>query len=269
MQVIYKTSEEIELIRVSSLLVGDTLAEVGAHIKPGIKTIELDKIAEAFIRDQQAEPAFKGYHGFPASLCISVNSEVVHGIPGNRELKEGDVVSIDCGVKKNGFFGDSAYTFTIGEVSDLVRKLIRVTKESLYLGIDKAVTGNRIGDISAAVQDHAESNGFGVVRELVGHGVGTKLHEKPEVPNYGKRGSGMLLKGGMVIAIEPMINAGKRSVIQLNDGWTIVTADKLPSAHFEHTVAIGTPKADVLSSFEKIEKAELLNINLSKQEPVT
>lgn len=269
MQVIYKTSEQIALIRVSSLLVGDTLAEVGAAIKPGIKTIELDKIAETFIRDNKAVPAFKGYHGFPASLCISVNSEVVHGIPGNRELKEGDVVSIDCGVIKDNYFGDSAYTFTIGEVSDKVRKLIQVTKESLYLGIDKAVAGFRIGDISAAVQDHAESNGFGVVRELVGHGVGVKLHEKPEVPNYGKRGSGMVLKTGMVIAIEPMINAGKRGVIQLDDGWTIVTADRLPSAHFEHTVAIGNTKADVLSSFEKIELSENQNINLSKQEPVT
>lgn len=269
MQVIYKTSEQIALIRVSSLLVGDTLAEVGAAIKPGIKTIELDKIAETFIRDNKAVPAFKGYHGFPASLCISVNSEVVHGIPGNRELKEGDVVSIDCGVIKDTYFGDSAYTFTIGEVSDKVRKLIQVTKESLYLGIDKAVAGFRIGDISAAVQDHAESNGFGVVRELVGHGVGVKLHEKPEVPNYGKRGSGMVLKTGMVIAIEPMINAGKRGVIQLDDGWTIVTADRLPSAHFEHTVAIGITKADVLSSFEKIELSENQNINLSKQESVT
>lgn len=269
MQVIYKTSEQIALIRVSSLLVGDTLAEVGAAIKPGIKTIELDKIAETFIRDNKAVPAFKGYHGFPASLCISVNSEVVHGIPGKRELKEGDVVSIDCGVIKDNYFGDSAYTFTIGEVSEKVRKLIQVTKESLYLGIDKAVAGFRIGDISAAVQDHAESNGFGVVRELVGHGVGVKLHEKPEVPNYGKRGSGMVLKTGMVIAIEPMINAGKRGVIQLDDGWTIVTADRLPSAHFEHTVAIGNTKADVLSSFEKIELSENQNINLSKQEPVT
>lgn len=269
MQVIYKTSEQIALIRVSSLLVGDTLAEVGAAIKPGIKTIELDKIAETFIRDNKAVPAFKGYHGFPASLCISVNSEVVHGIPGNRELKEGDVVSIDCGVIKDTYFGDSAYTFTIGEVSDKVRKLIQVTKESLYLGIDKAVAGFRIGDISAAVQDHAESNGFGVVRELVGHGIGVKLHEKPEVPNYGKRGSGMVLKTGMVIAIEPMINAGKRGVIQLDDGWTIVTSDRLPSAHFEHTVAIGITKADVLSSFEKIELSENQNINLSKQESVT
>lgn len=264
MQIIYKTPEEIELIRVSSLLVGDTLAEVAAMLKPGIKTLELDTIAETFIRDHKAEPAFKGYNGFPASLCISVNAEVVHGIPGKREIKEGDVVSIDCGVKKDGFFGDSAYSFTIGEVTDEARKLILVTKECLLKGIEKAVLGCRIGDISAAVQDHAESNGFGVVRELVGHGVGKKLHEKPEVPNYGKRGAGILLKPGMVIAIEPMINAGKRQVKQLNDGWTILTADLKPSAHFEHTVSIGTQVPDVLSSFEKIEKAEFNNINLSK-----
>ncbi|HMT30581.1 MAG TPA: type I methionyl aminopeptidase [Bacteroidia bacterium] len=264
MQVIYKTPEEIELIRVSSLLVGDTLAEVAALIKPGVKTKELDTVAETFIRDHKAEPAFKGYNGFPASLCISVNAEVVHGIPGPRELKVGDVVSIDCGVKKDGFFGDSAYTFIIGEVTDEVKKLILVTKECLMKGIEKAIIGCRIGDISAAVQDHAEMNGFGVVRELVGHGVGAKLHEKPEVPNYGKRGSGMMLKSGMVIAIEPMINAGKRQVKQLNDGWTILTADLKPSAHFEHTVSIGAQKADVLSSFEKIEKAEFNNINLSK-----
>ncbi|MBK8416094.1 MAG: type I methionyl aminopeptidase [Bacteroidetes bacterium] len=268
MQVIYKTSEQIALIRVSSLLVGDTLAEVGAAIKPGIKTIELDKIAETFIRDNKAVPAFKGYHGFPASSVFSVNSEVVHGIPGKRELKEGDVVSIDCGVIKDNFFGDSAYTFTIGEVSEKVRKLIQVTKESLYLGIDKAVAGFRIGDISAAVQDHAESNGFGVVRELVGHGVGRNFMKNRKFLITEKRGV-MVLKTGMVIAIEPMINAGKRGVIQLDDGWTIVTADRLPSAHFEHTVAIGITKADVLSSFEKIELSENQNINLSKQEPVT
>ncbi len=264
MQVIYKTQEQLELIRVSSLLVGDTLAEVGAALKPGITTLELDQIAETFIRDHQSLPAFKGYNGFPASLCISINAEVVHGIPGKRELKDGDVVSIDCGVIKDGYFGDSAYTFTVGEGAELTQKLLKVTKESLYLGIEKAVVGCRIGDISAAVQDHAEANGFGVVRELVGHGVGVKLHEKPEVPNYGKKGTGMPLKTGMIIAIEPMINAGKRNVKQLNDGWTIVTSDLKPSAHFEHTVAIGNNKADVLSSFIKIEEAELKNINLSK-----
>lgn len=217
MHVIIKTPEQIELIRVSSLLVGETLAEVATRIRPGITTGELDQAAENFIRDHGATPAFKGYHGFPGSLCISVNAEVVHGIPGKRELKEGDVVSIDCGVIKDQYFGDSAYTFTIGEVTDEVKTLIRVTRECLYRAIEKASAGNRIGDISAAVQDHAEANGFGVVRELVGHGVGVRLHEKPEVPNFGKRGTGMVLKDGMVIAIEPMINAGKRNVRQLQD----------------------------------------------------
>lgn len=266
MQVIYKTPDQIELIRVSSLLVGETLAEVASVIRAGMKTIELDKIAEEFIRDNQSVPAFKGYNGFPGSLCISVNAEVVHGIPGNRELKDGDVVSIDCGVIRDGYYGDSAYTFTIGEVTPVVRKLITVTKECLYKAIDNAIVGKRIGDISEAVQDHAEINGFGVVRELVGHGVGVKLHEKPEVPNFGKKGTGMQLKQGMVIAIEPMINAGKKGVKQLDDGWTIVTADRQPSAHFEHTVSIGVGKADVLSSFKKIEEAESKNINLSKKE---
>lgn len=263
MEVIIKTAEEIELIRQSSLLVGDTLAEVAAALRPGITTLELDRIAETFIRDHKAEPAFKGYHGFPASLCISVNSEVVHGIPGKREVKEGDVVSVDCGVKMNGFFGDSAYSFVVGASTEVVRKLIRVTKECLMAGVQAATTGNRTGDIGCAVQDHAESNGFTVVRELVGHGVGKRLHEKPEVPNYGKRGSGVLLRDGMVIAIEPMINSGKRNIIQLNDGWTIVTADKMPAAHFEHTVAVKQGKADVLSSFEKIEIAEKNNSNLN------
>jgi methionyl aminopeptidase len=234
-------------------------------LRPGVKTIELDRLAETFIRDHQALPAFKGYNGFPGSLCISVNAEVVHGIPGNREIKEGDVVSVDCGVNKDGFFGDSAYSFVVGQSTDIVKKLIRVTKQCLELGIRSAITGNRTGDIGSAVQDHAESNGFTVVRELVGHGVGKRLHEKPEVPNYGKRGSGVLLREGMVIAIEPMINAGKRNIIQLNDGWTIVTADKMPAAHFEHTVSIRPDKADVLSSFEKIELAEKNNINLNKE----
>ncbi len=265
MQVIIKTPEEIEKIRVSSLLVGDTLAEVASAIRPGIKTIELDRLAETFIRDNDAEPAFKGYHGFPGSLCISVNSEVVHGIPGNRELKEGDLISIDCGVKKDKFFGDSAYTFTIGEISKEVRKLIDTTRECLAKAIEVAIAGNRIGDISFTVQNLAEKNGFTVVRELVGHGVGKRLHEKPEVPNYGKRGSGMQMKPGMVIAIEPMINLGRRTIRQLNDGWTIVTADNKPAAHFEHTVSVGGPVADVLSSFDKIMKAESKNINLSAE----
>jgi methionyl aminopeptidase len=262
--IIYKTAGQIEGIRVSSLLVGETLAEVTSLLRPGVRTIDLDKAAETFIRDHGATPAFKGYNGFAGSLCISVNAEVVHGIPGNRELKEGDLVSIDCGVIKDGFFGDSAYSFAIGEVKPVVEKLMVVTKECLYLGIEKAISGLRIGDVSAAIQDHAEKNGFGVVRELVGHGVGIHLHEKPEVPNFGRRGTGPQLKEGMVIAIEPMINAGKKGVKQLDDGWTIVTADRQPSAHFEHTVAIGIGKADVLSSFDKIESAEAKNINLSK-----
>ncbi len=248
-----KTDEEIEIQRQSSLLVGKTLAEVAKHIRPGVKTIDLDRIAEVFIRDNKAVPGFKGYGGFPGSLCISVNDQVVHGIPGNYELKDGDIVSIDCGVLMNGFYGDSAYTFEVGEVNEKVRKLIEVTKESLYLAIGQAVAGNRTGDIGHAVQSHVEKYGYGVVRELVGHGVGKQLHERPEVPNYGKRGTGAKLKIGMVLAIEPMINLGGKAVKQEADGWTIRTTDGLPSAHFEHNVAIKNGKADILSSFEMIE----------------
>ncbi len=264
MQIEYRSKEEIELIRISSLLVGKTIAETAKHIRAGITTAELDKIAEDFIHSQDAKPAFKGYNGFTGSLCISVNAEVVHGIPGKRELMDGDVVTVDCGVLKNGYYGDSAYTFAIGEVSEEVKKLLKVTKACLYLGIAKAVAGNRIGDISYNVQKHAESNGFGVVRELVGHGIGTKLHEKPEVPNYGKAGQGLLLKPGIVIAIEPMINMGTKNVRQLKDGWTIVTADNKPSAHFEHTVAIDNLQAEILSSFEPIEAEEKKNKNLAQ-----
>jgi len=253
----YKTQEEVEFIRESSLLVAKTLAEVARHIKPGIKTLDLDRIAETFIRDHQALPAFKDYNGFPNALCISVNSQVVHGIPGAYELKDGDVVSVDCGVLKNQFYGDSAYTFPVGDVAADVMDLLKITRESLYKGIEKAISGNRVGDISAAVQEHAESHGYSVVRELVGHGVGRHLHEKPEVPNYGKRGSGMVLKEGLVIAIEPMINMGTRAVVHDRDGWTVRTSDGKPSAHFEHTVAIGKGEADILSSFTYIE--EVLN----------
>jgi methionyl aminopeptidase len=249
----YKTKEEIELIRVSSLLVGKTLAEVAKIIKPGITTLSLDKIAEEFIKDNNAIPAFKGYSGFPNTLCISVNSQVVHGIPGKYELKEGDVISVDCGVVKNKYFGDSAYTFAVGVVDQKVLDLLKVTKESLYKAIEKSVVGNRLGDVSEAVQDHAEKHGYSIVRELVGHGIGQNLHEAPEVPNYGKKGSGLKLQEGLVIAIEPMVNLGKRAIVQENDGWTIRTADNLASAHFEHTVAIGKDKADILSSFEDIE----------------
>lgn len=248
-----KTEEEIEIQRESSLLVGKTLAEVAKHVRPGIKSIELDHIAETFIRDHKAVPAFKGYGGFPGSLCISVNDQVVHGIPGNYELKDGDIASIDCGVLMNGFYGDYAYTFEVGEVDESIKTLVRVTKESLYLAIEQAIVGKRIGDIGHAVQSHAEPYGFGVVRELVGHGVGRQLHEKPEVPNYGKRGTGVKLKKGMVLAIEPMINMGDRGVKQEADGWTIRTVDGLPSAHFEHNVVVREGKAEFLSSFEMIE----------------
>ena len=249
----FKTDEEIELQRESSLLVGKTLAEVAKHLKPGVLTAELDKVAETFIRDHQAIPGFKGYGGFPGTLCISVNEQVVHGIPGNRALKEGDLVSVDCGVLKHGFYGDSAYTFAVGEVSHDVKLLMERTKACLYLGIEQAIDGNRVGDIGFAIQSYIDQFGYGIVRELVGHGVGKKLHEKPEVPNYGKRGNGIKLRTGMVIAIEPMINLGGRSVTQEADGWTIRTSDRMPSAHYEHTVAIRDGKADVLSSFEEIE----------------
>lgn len=262
-EVLYKTKEEIELIRVSSLLVGKTLAEVAKSIRPGITTAELDRVAEQFIRDNGAVPAFKGYNNFPATLCTSVNADVVHGIPGKRELKEGDIISVDCGVLKNDFYGDSAYTFAIGEIKKATAKLIKVTKECLYKAVEICKAGNRIGDISWVIQQYAEKNGFSVVRELVGHGVGKKLHEKPEVPNFGKRGSGMLLKNGLVIAIEPMINQGGKRVKTLNDGWTVVAVDNLPSAHFEHTVAVSDMKADVLSSFDDIEKEERKNINVT------
>lgn len=253
-KIIYKSPEEIELIRESSLLVSKTLAEVAKVIAPGMTTLALDKLAYEFIKDHGAVPAFLNYGGFPNSLCISPNDQVVHGFPGDYVIKEGDLISVDCGVIKNDFFGDSAYTFSIGEVDEEKQKLVTVTQECLRLGIEKAVVGLRIGDIAAAVQTHAENNGFGVVRELVGHGVGVKLHEKPEVPNYGKRGSGIKLEEGMVIAIEPMINAGTAAVKFWNDGWTVTTRDNKPSAHFEHTVAVKKGKADVLSTFSLIEE---------------
>lgn len=253
----FKTNEEIELIRESSLLVGKTLAEVAKLIKPGITTLELDKVAEEFIRDSGAIPGFKGYGGFPNTLCASRNEGVVHGVPNDYPLEEGDIISLDCGVIKNGFYGDSAYTFKIGMVSNEINDLLSATKKSLLLAIEQAVVGNRIGDIGYAVQNYTEGKGYGVVRELVGHGVGKELHEKPEVPNYGRRGRGTKLQEGMVIAIEPMINLGDKAVKQDIDGWTIVTADGKASAHFEHTVAVRKGKADVLSTFEFIE--EVLN----------
>ncbi len=253
----YKTAEEIELLRLSNMLVAKTHGEIAKIIRAGIATIELDRVAEEFIRDNGGIPGFLGYGGFPNTLCISVNDTVVHGIPSNYELRDGDIVSVDCGVVMNGYYGDSAYTFTIGEIPEETKKLLQVTKEALYLGIEKAVSGNRLGDISFAVQNHAQSHGFSVVREMVGHGVGKKLHEKPEVPNYGKRGRGIVLKEGLVIAIEPMINMGKKEIYQEDDGWTIKTKDGKPSAHFEHTIAVRKGKADILSSFEFVE--EVLN----------
>ncbi len=252
-----KTDEEIELIRKSSLLVSRTLALVAELVQPGVTTQELDKKAEEFIRDNGGIPAFLGYSGFPNTLCASPNSQIVHGIPNNQPLVDGDIISIDCGVLMNGFFGDSAYTFCVGDVAEETKNLLKVTKESLYLGIEKAVHGNRVGDIGYAIQNYCESHSYSVVRELVGHGVGRKLHEAPEVPNYGRKGSGPMLKSGMVIAIEPMINQGVRSMIFERDGWTTRTKDGKMSAHFEHTIAIKQGKADILSTFECIE--EVLN----------
>jgi methionyl aminopeptidase len=251
----YKTLEEIELMRAAAQVVSRTLGIVAAEIKPGVTPLQLDKLAETYIRDQGAEPAFLGLYGFPNTLCMSKNEQVVHGIPDNQPLVDGDIISVDCGAKLHGFYGDHAYTFAVGEVSAEVQKLLRVTLESLYLGIEQAVEGNRIGDISFAIQQHAEKNGYGVVRELVGHGLGRKLHEKPEVPNYGKRGSGPRIQNGLVIAIEPMINMGVKNIKQLEDGWTIITADKKPSAHFEHDVAIVDGKPEILSTFKYVEEA--------------
>lgn len=253
---IYKTEDEIELIRESSLLVGKTLAELAQHVRPGQTTLALDKMAYEFIHDHGGIPGFLDYNGFPNSICASVNSAVVHGLPGKTPLQDGDILSLDIGVVKNGFWGDSAYTFGVGKVSKEAQKLMDVTKQCLLLAIEQAVAGKRIGDIGFAVQNWAETHNYGVVRDLVGHGVGKNLHEAPEVPNYGKRGQGMVLHEGLVIAIEPMINMGTKNVKQMKDGWTIQTADGKPSAHFEHTLVIRKDKAEVLSSFEMIEQAE-------------
>lgn len=250
-----KTEDEIALIRESSLLVGKTLAELATRVKPGVTTLELDKIADAFIRDHGAIPGFLGHNGFPNSICASLNSAVVHGVPTAVPLKEGDIISLDIGVVKDGYWGDSAYTFAVGEVSPDVAKLLRVTLRSLELAIEQSVAGRRIGDIGHAVQNHAEAHGFGVVRELVGHGLGKHLHEPPEVPNYGRRGTGLVLQEGWVINIEPMINMGTRQVREMEDGWTIRTADQKPSAHFEHTLVVRKEKAEVLSTFKWIEEA--------------
>ncbi len=244
-------------------MVGEALAQAAAMIKPGVTTLQVDARVEEYIRDHGAVPSFKNYKGYPFATCISVNDAVVHGFPNKAELKEGDIISVDAGVYLNGYHGDSAYTFILGEASEEVSKLLRITKQSLYLGIEKAVHGNRIGDISFAIQHFTEKeNGYGVVRELVGHGIGRNLHEDPQVPNFGKRGTGSKLKEGTIIAIEPMINMGTKDVYHDEDGWTIRTVDHKPSAHFEHTVAVQKNKADILSSFLAVEAAELANLNL-------
>lgn len=256
-----KTDEEIELMREANLLVGKTLGEVAKHVKPGVTTAQLDKIAKEFIISHDAIPSFLGYDSgiagvmaFPGALCVSVNENVVHGLPTDYELKDGDIISVDCGTELNGFCGDSAYTFCVGEVSEEVKALLRTTKESLYEGIGKAIEGNRVGDIGYAVQEYCEKRRYSVVRELVGHGIGRQMHEAPEVPNYGRKGTGPLLKKGMCIAIEPMINMGSKNIVFENDGWTVRTKDRKPSAHFEHTVAIRQGKADILSSFDYIKE---------------
>jgi methionyl aminopeptidase len=253
-RVYYKTDEEVEIIRANCLLVCKALAHVGGKIRPGMTGRQLDRETEELIRDQGAEPGFKGYRDFPATLCISVNEGVVHGIPSDKEFREGDIVSVDCGVYHQGYYGDAAYTFALGEIDEKVRRLLDVTNEALYLGIEQAVAGKRIGDIGYAIQHYCERvHPFSVVRELVGHGVGRNLHELPEVPNYGRRGTGMVLKEGVVIAIEPMINLGRKEVVQANDGWTVNAKDRKPSAHFEHTVLVRKDEADILSDHSLIE----------------
>lgn len=259
----YKTNEEVELIRQSNLLVSATIAELATRIRPGVTTRQLDTIAETFIRDHNAVPAFKGFRGFPFTCCMSVNDAVVHGFATDDELRDGDLVSIDTGTVLNGFVGDSAYTFAIGEISPELQNLLRVTKTSLYKGIEKAVVGNRIGDISWAIQEYTEKkHGYGVVRELTGHGVGRSLHEEPEIPNYGRKGNGLKLQDGLVIAIEPMINLGKKEIYCADDDWTILTKDGKPSAHFEHSICVRKHKADILSTFTEIEANASANPNL-------
>jgi methionyl aminopeptidase len=250
----YKTSEEVLIIKEGAQILGKAHGEIAKYVKAGVKTSFLDKIAEEYIRDNDGVPSFKGYNGFPSSLCISVNEVIVHGFPSNYELKDGDIISIDCGVFYQGFHSDSAYTYPVGEVSPDILSLLKATKESLYIGIEKAVNGNRIGDIGNAIQKYVEAKGYTVVRELVGHGLGRNLHESPEVPNYGKRGSGTVLKDGLVIAIEPMVNLGTRNIVQEKDGWTIRTADRKASAHYEHTVAIFEDRTEVLTTHQYIEE---------------
>ena len=250
-----KTPEEIEIMRESALVVSKTLGMLAAEIKPGVTSLYLDKLAEEFIREQGAEPGFLGMYDFPNTLNMSPNAQVVHGIPNDEPLKDGDIISVDCGSLKNGYYGDHAYTFEVGEVAEETKKLLRITKESLYLGIGQFKVGNRVGDVGYAIQNYCESHGYGIVRELVGHGLGEKLHEGPEMPNYGKRGRGKKFMEGMVVAIEPMVNMGTKRIKQLKDGWTILTADGLPSAHFEHDVAIVNGRPELLSTFQYIYEA--------------
>ena len=249
-----KSGEEVELLRENALIVSKALARVAEYIKPGVSTRLLDRIAEEYILSEGAVPGFKGYNGYPSTLCVSINDEIVHGIPGDRVLKNGDIVSIDCGSLKNGFYGDSAFTFEVGDVKPEVRDLLKRTRESLFLALQAAVAGKRVGDISGSVQEYVESFGYSVVRELVGHGIGKKLHEKPDIPNFGRRGTGPKLQDGLVICIEPMINLGTKNVIQSKDGWTIRTADGMPSAHFELTAVVRKDQADVLSTFSFVEE---------------
>jgi methionyl aminopeptidase len=265
----YKTPAEIALMRDSALLVSRTLTEVAKVLKPGVTTLTLDKVIGEFIRDNGAVPSFLNYRGYPFNSCISVNDVVVHGFPNQQELREGDIISVDIGVVKNGWHGDHAYTFAIGDPGAEIMQLIRVTKESLYKGIEKAVAGGRVGDISYAIQEHTERKyGYGVVRELVGHGLGKQLHEEPQVPNYGRRGTGAKLKEGLVLAIEPMINLGKRDIYTESDGWTVRTSDRQPSVHFEHDVCVQKNKADILSDYSIIEAAEKANPALFTQQAV-
>jgi len=262
MKIFLKTEDEIELMRLANQLVGKTLGELAKYIKPGVTTLQLDKIADEFIRDHGAIPTFKNFPNpfggpFPASICTSVNDVVVHGVPDNKTvLKDGDIISIDCGTLLDGFNGDSCYTFCVGDVSPEVRQLLKITKESLYLGIEQATAGKRVGDIGDTVQTYCESHGYGVVRELTGHGIGKEMHEDPQIPNYGRRGNGALLKSGMCIAIEPMITMGNRQIWMMPDKWTIRTRDGKPAAHFEHTIAIRRGKAEILSSFDEVEQLE-------------
>ncbi|MBK9335432.1 MAG: type I methionyl aminopeptidase [Lewinellaceae bacterium] len=267
-KVFYKTDEEIEMMRAANLIVSKTLAHVASILKPGITGRAIDTAAEEFIRDHGGRPAFKGYHGFPGSLCVSYNDIVVHGIPGEREFREEDIVSVDCGVDLNGYYGDAAFTFAFQNVAEEVMELLRVTYTSLYKGIEQAVAGKRVGDISFAIQYYCErEHPYAVVRELVGHGVGRSLHEDPEVPNYGKRGKGPLMQSGLVLAIEPMINLGHKEVFQHNDGWTIHTRDRKPSAHYEHSVAVCKGKADILSTHEFLLEAVKNNPELKEVSP--